>query len=134
MGTEIVENVDNGQVTEVIDDRPIASVEDLIQGTSEAQGDIETIELHNGMIVLIKPLTRKQALQFGRTKRMQRDIFEQKILAMAMVQPKMTAAQVSAWQDRDKANGDIYKISKRIIEISGMKEFIGDDSKSKQKN
>lgn len=133
MGTEVgnVENVSNGQVTEFVDDRPIASVEDLIQTTSEAQSDIEAIELHSGMVVLIKPLTRKQALQFGRTKNMKRDLFEQKVLAMAMVQPKMTVAEVSKWQDRDKANGDIYKISQRIIEISGMKEFVKDDSKSK---
>lgn len=105
----------------ILDDREVATIEDLVQATSEV--DIEPYELKSGKIVYIRPLNRKQALMFSKAK-MPRDKFEQKMVSMAMVEPKLTVAQVSAWQDRDKANGDLHGLTNRISEISGMTEKV----------
>ena len=125
----------NRELIKFDDDRDVATLDDLIQETSEAQSEIEPFELLSGKIIFIKPLSRKQALGFKGSSKMPRALFEQRAVAMAMVNPKMTPAQVSKWQDRDKANGDLHRLTDRIIEISGMKEKISDpeDPKSNGK-
>lgn len=114
-----------------VDDREVATAEELIQDNSEVTE--ESFELKNGKIVWIKPLNRKQALKF-RAKKMPRDVFEQILVSMAMVEPQMTRAQIAAWQESDKADGNLHRLTNRISEISGMTEKVevdkdGDKSK-----
>jgi len=101
-------------------DLDIATIEEIVQNQSEVEE--VPFQLKSGKWVVVKPLNRKQALRFRRVK-MARDVFEQKLVSMALVDPKMTAAQVSAWQEIDKADGDLRGITDLIVEISGMKEM-----------
>lgn len=103
-------------------DLEIATIEEIVQDQSEVTDQVP-YQLKNGKWVVLKPLNRKQALKFRRAK-MPRDVFEQKLVSMAMAEPRMTQAQVSAWQDVDKANGDLAKITEIIVEISGMKTTV----------
>lgn len=114
------------ELVDFVDDREIASIEDLVQDTSERQSDLEPIELNSGKIVVVKPLSRKQALQFKGSAKMPRELFEQRAVSMALVAPRMTPKQVSEWQDQDKANGDLHKIIGVILRISGMEEKVSD--------
>lgn len=107
-------------MTKKNDVKEYATDEEILNADIET--DFEDIELANGKWVRIKPLTRKQALKFKGSRKMPRDQFEQKIVSIAMVNPQMTIAKVSAWQDRDKADGDLHKITEAIIRISGMRE------------
>lgn len=112
-----------------VDDREVATAEELVQEPSEVE--FEKVQLKSGKIVVLRPLNRKQGLRFKGNKKMPRDVFEQRIISIAMVAPKMTPAMVSKWQDRDPAGGDLHKITDAILRISGMKEIV-EDSKREQ--
>jgi len=104
-------------------DMEFASAEEL-QETTEVE--IEYLQLEHGKWkgkwVALKPLNRKQALRFKGNRKMPRDLFEQRIVSIAMINPNMTVAQISGWQDVDPADGDLRKITDTIIRISGMAE------------
>lgn len=119
----------SGELNGFVDNREIATIEDLIQDTSERQSNYEPIELENGKIVVVRPLNRKEALRFKGNRKMARDVFEQRLVAVAMVSPKMTAAQVAKWQLSDRAGGDLYKITNKILALSGMKEVVEDSKR-----
>jgi hypothetical protein len=108
----------------------VASIEDLLQETTEIETlDIE-VTLLNGRKgkVVVRPLNRLEALKFKRTKT-NVPLFEQRLLAIGMVEPSMTQQQVAVWQTRDKANGNIKKISDAIAEISGMVATVEDSKR-----
>lgn len=102
-----------------IDDRKFATAEDILQAITEIE--YEDVQLRNGKWVTVRPLNRKQALQF-KSRKIPRDVFEQKIISMALVEPKMTQAQIAAWQEIDKADGDLHMLTNLIVKISGMSE------------
>lgn len=111
------------EVTEVLKetvDDEFATVNDLLN-PADVGDSFVTIELNNGKKALVRPLTRAEVYLF-KGKKMQAQLFEQKILSIAMVEPKMTRTQIAAWQKVDKAGGNIKKITDKIVTISGMRE------------
>jgi hypothetical protein len=111
------------EVTEVLKDTvddEFATVNDLLN-PADIGDSFVTIELNNGKKALVRSLTRAEVYLF-KGKKMAAQLFEQKILSIAMVEPKMTRTQIAAWQKVDKAGGNIKKITDKIVTISGMRE------------
>lgn len=78
----------------------------------------EEIEVPGVGTVTIRPLTRAEALGMQDVD-MRADVMEQKLLAMAMVDPQLTEDEVAEWQANSPA-GLMHDVVLRIIEISGM--------------
>lgn len=51
-------------------------------------------------------------------------ILERKMLALALVDPELTEAEIGKWQ-RNAGAGEIDKVSRKVQEISGMLEDAG---------
>lgn len=78
----------------------------------------EEMEVPGVGTVSIRPLTRAEALGMQDID-MRADLMEQKLLALAMVDPQLTEDEVAEWQANSPA-GLMHDVVLRIIEISGM--------------
>lgn len=93
------------------------SKEDLIK----TRFGVEDVEIPGVGTVKVRPLTRGEALQL---QGVEMDVveMEQKLLSRAMVEPKLTEAEVKEWQDNSAA-GEIQVITEAIIRLSGMEQY-----------
>lgn len=97
-----------------------ATVDDLIPTPEETQARHVDIDMENGKKVRVRPLSRAEGLRF-KNKKMQVAVFEQQLIATAIVIPTMTMKQVAAWQEGDVAGlGNIELVTNTIMRISGM--------------
>lgn len=48
--------------------------------------------------------------------------WERAMVALAMVEPKLTEDQVGAWQRQDLAGGGLEQVTRRISELSGLSQ------------
>lgn len=85
------------------------------------------VETHAG-VVTVRYLTRADTLQIGeRVAAAQRigetvpvSELEQQMVALGMVDPTMTEAEVKAWQEHERAAGALGDVADRIAQISGI--------------
>jgi hypothetical protein len=70
--------------------------------------------------VRVRPLTRGEALQVVGVERDKREL-EAQIVAWAMVEPKLTEAEVRTWMDNSAA-GELQALTQFITKLSGLGE------------
>jgi hypothetical protein len=85
----------------------------------------ETVELPGGGSVLVRGLTRKEAIAVQEQKTTEdRDNV---MISCGMVQPTMSVDDVQAWADTDAA-GTMNVVSEAIARLSGMLEDSGKEA------
>lgn len=82
----------------------------------------EDVEIPGVGVVTIRALTRGEAIRIQGDE-MLAEVMECKLLAMAMVDPKMTEEEVKEWQDTSPA-GQMQPVVKAILVLSGMTEEV----------
>lgn len=97
-----------------------ATLDDLLQPAADgANTREEDYPMESGLVVRIRPLSRAEALKVNSMKGLDLAGKEQHYLARAMVAPRMTPANVQAWQERGLA-GDMGDLVERVQFISGL--------------
>lgn len=86
----------------------------------KARFGIEDVEIPGVGTVKVRALTRGEALQV-QGQEMGIAEMEQKLIALAMVEPKLTEAEVKEWQDNSTA-GEIQVVTEVIVRLSGMEQ------------
>jgi hypothetical protein len=95
----------------------------LTKRRAPSDDDVVPVEVEGVGTVMIRPLSRKEAHSF-RGREIDSEILERKLLAIAMVDPKMSEKDVAEWQANSKA-GEIQPVMDKIVEISGMERAAG---------
>lgn len=75
--------------------------------------------------VLVRALTRGETLRLNTGRdlgKLDTAAYERKMVALAVVRPEFTEAEVGVWQEIDRAGGALADITNRIAEISGLTE------------
>ncbi|MBL8926318.1 MAG: hypothetical protein JNM77_08765 [Pseudonocardia sp.] len=96
----------------------VSTVDDLL---GQAFG-VEDVPLPGGGLVKVRPLSRAEALKVEASDAA--DVMEQRLVAAALVEPKLTEAQVAKWQEVSPA-GQIQAVVEAITRISGMDQNAG---------
>jgi hypothetical protein len=78
----------------------------------------ETVEIPGVGHVRIRAVSRMEMLAI-RGKKLELPDIEREMLATALVEPKMTEAQVRQWQEASAA-GEIEHLSNAVMKLSGM--------------
>lgn len=81
---------------------------------------VEELALEGVGTVTVRALTRAEALEV-RGKELPYEELERKLIAYAMVEPKLTADDVKAWQEVSPA-GQLEAVTDAIIRLSGMEK------------
>lgn len=76
-----------------------------------------------GGSVKVRPLTRAEAMKLNGVE-LEAAEMECRLLALAMVEPKLTEDQVRQWQEVSPA-GELEPVGETIIRISGMDKVAG---------
>lgn len=77
-----------------------------------------------GLALTLRALTHDEALtleEYGKKEDVTNAMYEQRMLALALMWPKMTGGQVKAWQRASPA-GEINGVVKVVMRLSGMGE------------
>lgn len=82
---------------------------------------VEDVEVPGVGTVQVRALTRAEALSVQGVE-MDAEVLEQKLIAMAMVDPQLTEPEVKEWQGCATA-GEIQIIVEAIVRISGMEGY-----------
>lgn len=77
------------------------------------------VELPGIGTVRVRALSRQEALDVQKMNGVA--AIERKMIAMALVEPKLTQAEVGQWQDASPA-GELEPVTNKISELSGMTE------------
>lgn len=83
---------------------------------------ITDVEIPDLGTVKIRALSRGEALKIQGVEKDTAEM-EQWLVSLAMVEPKMTAAEVKEWQDNSPA-GELQVVTEAIIKSSGMEEHV----------
>lgn len=100
-----------------MDEQKYATVDHLTSGISLPEKDHQ---LADGTMVRIRGLSRAEVLRIqtiGKDKAIE---LERHTVAAGLVIPRLTPEQVSAWQDADRAGGDIGRLMEEIRDLSGL--------------
>lgn len=96
----------------------------LLAGNPADVDDTEEVKTHAG-VVIVRGLTRAETLKLNGA----RDVgdlsvaeWEQQMVAIAMISPTMTAAEVERWQAIDKAGGPLGEVTDAIARLSGLSQ------------
>lgn len=81
---------------------------------------VEDVEIPNVGTVKVRALTRGEALQVQGVEMPVAEM-EQRLVSLAMVEPKLTEAEVKEWQDNSTA-GEIQAVTEVIVRLSGMEQ------------
>lgn len=98
-----------------------ASLNDLTAATAAPEADVE---LPSGGKVRVRGITRHELIKSGEGDA-PADEVERRTVAYGMVRPKMSVAQVGAWQKRHGATLDLGAVTKAIRNLSGLGEGAG---------
>ncbi|WP_433117097.1 hypothetical protein [Micromonospora sp. CA-246542] len=90
---------------------------------NEVEDSAEDVILPNGKKVRVRGLTRYELVLAGKGTE-DNELIERRNLAMALVQPKMTEAQVEAFQ-RAAKGPTLKAITDKVRELSGLNEGAG---------
>lgn len=101
-----------------------ASAEDLTAGDL---GDGEDFNLPSGRTIRVRGLSRHELFFHGRGATDAKGVsdsalIERRNVAACLVEPKMTVAQVEAWQRNSLAGGDFSALTTRIRDLSQLGE------------
>lgn len=80
----------------------------------------ETVTLEGVGDVVVRPLTRGEVLALQKQGEQDPDVMEQKLLAIALVEPKLTEADVKEWQAVAPA-GELEPITEAVERLSGLR-------------
>lgn len=83
----------------------------------------EEVEVPGVGTVRVRALTRGQALEL-QGKEMPVVEMERRLIALAMVEPKLTEDEVGEWQDNTTA-GELQGVMEAIVRLSGMEAHAG---------
>lgn len=86
----------------------------------KATDRVETVELDEGVTVTVRALSRGEVQQV-KEENASAHTYENRLIAKAIVEPKLTAVEVAEWLD-DAPAGDSVKIMEAVIRLSGMGE------------
>jgi hypothetical protein len=81
---------------------------------------VEEVEIPGVGSVQVRPLSRAEAHGL-RGQEMTEEEMEVRLLALAMVEPKLTEADVKEWQGSAPA-GELEPVVRTIVRISGMEQ------------
>lgn len=95
-----------------------ASADDLVAGDL---GDGEDLTLPSGKTVRLRGLSRHE-LMFNGKGTEDNALIERRNVVSCLVQPKLTLAQVEAWQRNSSAGGDFRVLSETIRDLSGLRQ------------
>jgi hypothetical protein len=95
-----------------------ASAEDLTAGDL---GEGEDITLPSGKRVRVRGLSRHALMANGKGTE-DSELIERRNIVSCLIKPKMTLAQVEAWQRNSLAGGDIRYLSEIMRDMSGLGE------------
>ena len=82
---------------------------------------VEDVEVPGVGTVQIRALTRAEALSVQGVE-IDVEVLEQKLIAMAMVDPQLTETEVKEWQTCGSA-GEIQVIVEAIVRVSGLEGY-----------
>lgn len=99
-----------------------ASADDLAAGDLNLDG--EDLTLPSGRTVRVRGLSRFELMLNGKGTE-DSSVIERRNVATCLVEPKMTEAQVGAWQKKSSAGGDFRALSEKIRDLSGLGEGAG---------
>lgn len=94
----------------------------LLAGDQNAGDDTRDVKTYAG-VVTVRALTRGEVLSFKNLRASgELDIaeYEAKMISVALVTPKMTMEEVTAWQNIDRAGGSLGDVSDAITQLSGL--------------
>ena len=95
-----------------------SSIDDLI---GNAEPDTEVVELGGGRRVKVRGLTRYEYLLHAKNTNGDPALLERLFLTTCLVEPKLSIAQVEAWQ-RAATPGVLGVVSDTVRRLSGMDE------------
>ena len=81
---------------------------------------VHDVEIEGVGTVKVRPLSRAEALTL-QGKEMPVEVSDRKLIAMAMVEPRLTEDEVAQWQDSSPA-GEIGQVAVKVLQLSGMEE------------
>lgn len=96
-----------------------ASFEDLT--AVEEDGPVD-VDLSGGRKVQVRGLSRYEWFLAGKDTNGDGNAFEVEMIAMGLVEPKLSKGQVDAWRRRAGTVADISRVSDRIRELTGIDE------------
>lgn len=79
------------------------------------------VEIEGIGTVRVRGLSRAEALSIQKVAGSGTDILERKMLALAMVSPRMTEGEVREWQEAAPA-GELEPVTVKVQELSGINE------------
>jgi hypothetical protein len=95
-----------------------ASADDLAAGDL---GDGDDLTLPSGKLIRVRGLSRHELMFNGRNTD-DNALVERRNVVSCVVEPKLTLAQVEAWQRKSAAGGDFRALSEAIRDRSGLGE------------
>lgn len=95
-----------------------ASIEDL---TGPAEPETVDVTLPSGAVVKVRGLTRFELILSGKNTE-DAALIERRNVSTCLVEPKMTLAQVEAWQKRPGSVRALGDITTAIRDLSGLGE------------
>lgn len=96
-----------------------ASFEDLT--STDVAADVQDVTLSNGKAVKVRGLSRYELTMISKGDP-DGATYERRTLALCMVEPKLSEAQVEAWQKRDPAGGDLGQVTSAVRRLSRLDE------------
>lgn len=99
----------------------IRSFESLTSGTQQT----ELLPLPTGGAVRVHGISRYAYMHASKAMADGSNnvaLFEVRIVAAGLAEPKLTEGQIEAWQKSPGAFADFDKVHKRIMELSGLRE------------
>lgn len=102
---------------EVAEVFPIATSADL---TRPVTHEVHTVQLPAlKLAVRVRALTRAEALELRKAGELELAEMERRMITAAMVEPKMTYAQVRTWYDDQEATA-LAPLTDKILQVSGL--------------
>jgi len=89
-----------------------------VQDLSTPRLDQLEVDIPGQGTVLVRALSRSQALSV-KDKELDAGELDRRLLAMALVDPPMTKAEVRAWQEASPA-GELEVVVAAVVKLSGM--------------
>lgn len=99
----------------------IASFEDLTSGVLQT----ETVPLQGGKAVKVQGISRYAYMHASKAMADGSNdiaLFEARVVAAGLAEPKLSEGQVIAWQKSPGAFSDFQKVHERVMELSGLRE------------
>lgn len=81
---------------------------------------VEDVEIPGVGAVKVRPLSRSEALEIQGVELSVAEM-EQRLVAIAMVEPKLTEAEVAQWQANSPA-GELQPVAQAVARLSGMEQ------------